>query len=132
MSIAFECDEVHFQKLRERLRQMTDEELVRFEKTVRALSEPRASVKPDPWKAQLEEARTEWRRRLPATDFTVLPRSQHSGIVARVPKTKAAIGPDHLRQWHQDLLRCGQESLQDLFEQRVCCACGGRFLALEC
>jgi hypothetical protein len=65
MSIAFESDEVQLQKLRERLRLMSDEELVRFGKTVRGLSEPRVGVTPDPWKEQLQEARAEWRRRHP-------------------------------------------------------------------
>jgi len=32
---------------------------------VRGLSEPRVGVTPDPWKAQLQEARAEWRRRHP-------------------------------------------------------------------
>jgi hypothetical protein len=63
MSIAFESDEVQLQKLRERLRQMSDDELIKFGKAVRSLSEPRVSLTPDPWKAQLEEARAEWRRR---------------------------------------------------------------------
>jgi hypothetical protein len=67
MSIAFESQEVQLQKLRERLRQMTDEELIKFGKMVRGLSAPRVSVTPDPWKAQLNEARTEWRRRHPKT-----------------------------------------------------------------
>jgi hypothetical protein len=67
MSIAFESQEVQLQKLRERLRQMTDEELINFGKMVRGLSAPRVSVTPDPWKAQLNEARTEWRRRHPKT-----------------------------------------------------------------
>ena len=31
---------------------------------VRGLSEPRVGVTPDPWKAQLQEAGAEWRRRL--------------------------------------------------------------------
>jgi hypothetical protein len=63
--IAFESEEVTLQKLRERLRQMSDEELIKFGKLVRGLSTPRVSVTPDPWKAQLEEARAEWRRRHP-------------------------------------------------------------------
>jgi hypothetical protein len=67
MSIAFESQDVQLQKLRERLRQMTDEELIKFGKMVRGLSAPRVSVTPDPWKAQLNEARTEWRRRHPKT-----------------------------------------------------------------
>jgi hypothetical protein len=65
MSIAFESEEVQLQKLRERLRLMSDEELVKFGKMVRGLSEPRVGVTSDPWKAQLEEARAEWRRRHP-------------------------------------------------------------------
>jgi hypothetical protein len=44
---------------------MSDNELINFGKIVRSLSEPRVSVTPDPWKAQLEEARAEWRRRHP-------------------------------------------------------------------
>ena len=63
--IAFESSEVQLQKLRERLRLMSDEELVKFGKQVRSLSEPRVSVMPDPWKEQLQEARAEWRRRHP-------------------------------------------------------------------
>ena len=63
--IAFESPEVQLQKLREQLRLMSDEELVKFGKQVRSLSEPRVSVMPDPWKEQLQEARAEWRRRYP-------------------------------------------------------------------
>ena len=65
MSISFESSEVQLLKLRERLRLMSDEELVKFGKIVRGLSEPRVGVTPDPWKSQLEEARAEWRRRHP-------------------------------------------------------------------
>ena len=50
---------------RERLRQMSEEELVKFGKTDRGLSAPRVGVTPDPWKAQLQEALAEWRRRHP-------------------------------------------------------------------
>jgi hypothetical protein len=64
-SIAFESEEVTLQKLRERLRQMSDDELVKFGKMVRGLSAPRVGVTPDPWKAQLELARAQWRRRHP-------------------------------------------------------------------
>jgi hypothetical protein len=52
-SIAFESEEVTLQKLRERLRQMSDEELNKFGKQVRALSAPRVSVTPDLWKVNL-------------------------------------------------------------------------------
>jgi hypothetical protein len=65
MSIAFESDEESLRKLRERLHQMSDEELIKFGRNVRFLSDPRVSVTPDPWQAQLEEARAEWRRRHP-------------------------------------------------------------------
>jgi hypothetical protein len=65
MSIAFESSEVELQKLRERLRLMSDEELVKFGKMVRGLSEPRVGVVNDPWPPQLQEARAEWRRRHP-------------------------------------------------------------------
>jgi hypothetical protein len=44
---------------------MSDDELIKFGKMVRGLSEARVSVTPDPWKAQLEEARAQWRRRHP-------------------------------------------------------------------
>jgi hypothetical protein len=63
--IAFESEEVQLQKLRERLRLMSDEELVKFGKMVRGLAEPRVSVMPDTCKEQLQEARAEWRRRNP-------------------------------------------------------------------
>jgi hypothetical protein len=46
MSVAFESSEVELQKLRERLRVMPDEELVKFEKMVRGLAEPRVGVRP--------------------------------------------------------------------------------------
>jgi hypothetical protein len=65
MSIAFESEELQLEKLRERLRQMSDDELIKFGKMVRGLSEPRVSITPDPWKAQSEAARAEWRRRHP-------------------------------------------------------------------
>ena len=68
MSIAFESDEVQLQKLRERLRLMSDEELVEFGNMVRGLSEPRVGVTADPWKEQLQEARAEWRRRHPKAE----------------------------------------------------------------
>ena len=65
MSIAFQSEEIQLQKLCEQLRQMSDDELIKFGKMVRSLSAPRVGVTPDPWKAQLEEARAEWRRRHP-------------------------------------------------------------------
>jgi hypothetical protein len=53
MSIGFDSDEIVLEKLRERLRRMTDEELIRFGKDVRRLAE-------NPFQKQLEEARREW------------------------------------------------------------------------
>ena len=54
--IGFESEEVILEKLRGRLRRMTDEELIRFGKDVRKLAE-------NPFQRQLEEARAAWRRR---------------------------------------------------------------------
>ena len=56
MSISFESDEIILKKLRERLRRMTDEELIRFGKDVRRLAD-------NPFQRQLQEARAEWKRR---------------------------------------------------------------------
>ena len=56
MSISFESEEIVLNKLRERLRRMTDEELIKFGKDVRRLAE-------NPFQRQLEEARAEWKRR---------------------------------------------------------------------
>jgi hypothetical protein len=60
MSISFESEEIVIHKLRERLRKMTDEELIRFGKQVRTLAE-------NPFQRQLEEARKEWKRRKQAS-----------------------------------------------------------------
>jgi hypothetical protein len=65
--IAFESDETQLARLRERLRKMSDDELIAFGKMVRGLSAPRVGVTPDPWKQQFAEARAEWRRRHPKT-----------------------------------------------------------------
>ena len=56
MSISFESEDIILKKLRERLRRMTDEELIRFGKDVRKLAE-------NPFQRQLEEAIKEWKRR---------------------------------------------------------------------
>ena len=56
MAISFQSDEEVLRKLRDKLRKMTDEELVRFGKEVRRLAE-------NPFQRQLEEARKEWKRR---------------------------------------------------------------------
>jgi len=63
--IAFESEEVTLEKLRERLRLMSDEELIKFGQQVRSLAAPRIGVTHDPWPAQLQAAREEWRRRHP-------------------------------------------------------------------
>ena len=57
MSIAFESEEVQLQKLRERLRQMLDDEPIKFGKDVRKLSEPvemRASIPTSPQRISRE------------------------------------------------------------------------------
>jgi hypothetical protein len=56
MAISFQSDEEVLRKLRDKLRKMTDEQLIRFGKDVRRLAE-------NPFQRQLEEARREWRRR---------------------------------------------------------------------
>jgi hypothetical protein len=56
MSVGFDLDEIVLKKLRERLRRMTDEELIRFGKEVRRLAQ-------NPFQRQLDEARAEWKRR---------------------------------------------------------------------
>jgi U3 small nucleolar ribonucleoprotein component len=56
MSISFQSEDEAIQKLRDKLRKMTDEELIRFGKEVRRLAE-------NPFQRQLDEARREWKRR---------------------------------------------------------------------
>ena len=56
MAISFQSDEEVLRKLRDKLRKMTDEELIRFGRDVRRLAE-------NPFRRQLEEARAEWKRR---------------------------------------------------------------------
>jgi uncharacterized protein HemY len=63
MAISFQSDEEVLRKLRDKLRKMTDEELIRFGKEVRRLAE-------NPFQRQLEEARAEWKRRKARTDST--------------------------------------------------------------
>jgi len=55
MAIDFQSEEEALRKLRERLRSMSDEELIRFGKEVRRLAE-------NPFQRQLEEARREWKQ----------------------------------------------------------------------
>jgi hypothetical protein len=65
-AIGFESEEVQLRKLRERLRLKSDEELICFGRSVRNLVRARRlSASPDPWPAQLEAAREEWKRRHP-------------------------------------------------------------------
>jgi len=62
MSIAFESRD-ELEQLRTRLRKMTDAQLVNFGKAARSLCrDPKC---PEVFKRQLEEAKTEWRRRHP-------------------------------------------------------------------
>jgi hypothetical protein len=49
MSIGFDSDEIILKKLRERLRRMTDEDLIRLGKDVRRLAD-------NPFQRQLDEA----------------------------------------------------------------------------
>jgi hypothetical protein len=56
MAIAFQSDEEMLGKLRERLRKMSDAELIEFGKQVRKLAE-------NPFHRQLQIARQEWKRR---------------------------------------------------------------------
>jgi tRNA A37 N6-isopentenylltransferase MiaA len=56
MSIGFNSDDIILAKLREKLRRMTDEELIKFGKEVHRLAE-------NPFQRQLDEARAEWKRR---------------------------------------------------------------------
>ena len=55
------------ENLRDRLRKMSDDELLRFGKAARELSKPETSLgKPsEVYMTQLREAREEWRRRHP-------------------------------------------------------------------
>jgi hypothetical protein len=56
MALSFQSDEDVLRNLRERLRKMSDEELIRFGKELRRLAE-------NPFQKQLEMAREEWKRR---------------------------------------------------------------------
>jgi hypothetical protein len=56
MAISFQSDEEVLRKLRDKLRKMTDEELIKFGKEVSRLAE-------NPFQRQLEEARREWKHR---------------------------------------------------------------------
>ena len=60
MAIDFQSKEEVLRNLRQKLRKMTDEELIRFGMEVRKLAE-------NPFQRQLEEARREWKRRKEAS-----------------------------------------------------------------
>jgi len=62
----FTGEGVDLDQLRERLRRMTDEELLRICKAAKYMCSPEANLGKPPRKAfviQLEEARSEWKRR---------------------------------------------------------------------
>jgi hypothetical protein len=63
MSIGFESEEVQLRKLRERLREMSDAELIQFGKAARKLTGSRVSGVTNSFERQLIEAREEWKRR---------------------------------------------------------------------
>ena len=56
MAISFQSEEEVLRNLRDRLRKMSDQELIKFGKQVRILAE-------NPFQRQLEIAREEWKRR---------------------------------------------------------------------
>jgi hypothetical protein len=62
-----QSDSENIEQIRERLRKMSDLELRRYGCAARDLSDPKKNYgKPNPtFKIQLDEARTEWRRRHP-------------------------------------------------------------------
>jgi hypothetical protein len=62
-SIAFTLDSP--EHLRERLRKMTDDELIKFGREVRKLTKPKVIFVSDLWKIRLDLAREEWQRRHP-------------------------------------------------------------------
>jgi hypothetical protein len=65
-TIGFESEEVQLRKLRDRLRTMSDAELIQFGRSLRnPCRVKRVSATPDNFEQQLKEAREEWRRRHP-------------------------------------------------------------------
>ena len=61
--LQFESDKVQLEKFRERLRAMSDQELIDFGRALGRIPQ-RVSRVPDPFD-RLKEARDEWRRRRP-------------------------------------------------------------------
>ena len=83
MSIAFESTD-ELESLRKRLSKMSDDELVRFGKAARSLCrEPRC---PEVFKRQLEEAKTEWRRRHPKALIMCARRKPEEGGFPGLPR----------------------------------------------
>jgi hypothetical protein len=68
MSIAIESSD-ELEQLRNRLRKMTDAQLVSFGKAARSLC--RDLRCPDTFKRQLQEARAEWKRRHPKAQIAM-------------------------------------------------------------
>jgi hypothetical protein len=56
MAISFQSDEEVLRKLQDKLRKMSDEDLIKFGKEVKKLAE-------NPFQRQLEEPRREWKPR---------------------------------------------------------------------
>jgi hypothetical protein len=63
--IGFDSEDTTLRKLREELRQMSDEQLIAFGKYARSLAGLRISGTGDPYKVKLDEAIAEWSRRHP-------------------------------------------------------------------
>jgi hypothetical protein len=66
MNQGISTDEEDVSKLRQRLRNMTDKQLIEFRKNVKYLCSPEANFGQPPlksWTTQLQEARAEWRKR---------------------------------------------------------------------
>ena len=63
MAIDFQSPTDFFENRRKRFQKMSDQELIRFGKAARSLSGSRPDERPDSFKMELEEARSEWRRR---------------------------------------------------------------------
>ncbi len=76
MSMALESEEVRLQNLRERLRKMSDQDLIQFGKSVRQLCGNHVSSIRSPFEVQLEEARAEWLRRHPRIRLSADPKPE--------------------------------------------------------
>jgi hypothetical protein len=66
--IQIEPDDI--ERIRERIRKMSDAELRKYGRAARDLSDPRKNRNPNPsFKIQLDEARAEWKRRHPPKEL---------------------------------------------------------------